>query len=182
MYLDDNVNINTNTMNTMNKELVATKGYTTYNGSNGLDYILQLEKQGVMKRSGSRYFATKSKEVEAQIFNSTDYDFYCQYVEGETEKILQELNCVVSWNTGNTVYPMDDLAVGIASLHGQNVDIILRSDAALYTRVQENITPEFYIEYLWKRGPRKPAREDIRMVYNQLFRTAGLESARNPLF
>ena len=151
-------------------ELKATKSVTTYAGTKGMDYIVTLVGEGVLHMSGSRYFNGKDPSL-VPIDEDTDFDFYCQYIEGETEKILERFNCRVTWGT-NAAYPLDGLAVGVVELHDEPVQIILRSNAALYTRVQSSISVDFYRNYLWKRGPNKPQRAQIQDIYNQLFKIA----------
>lgn len=150
-------------------ELVEIKqSVAEYFGGQNIAYAFELEKKGILFASGSRYFANLNKKIA--ITPSTDYDFYMQYSD-ENLKLIENFNCSVRY-THDPRYPFDDLAVAIVTLHNDNAQIIMRSDAALYNKVQQTIHSDFYHDYLWKSGPNKPQREQIMRIYNQLFNTA----------
>ena len=139
-----------------------------YFGGQNIAYAFELEKKGILFASGSRYFAKLNKKIN--ITPSTDYDFYMQYSE-ENLKLIENFDCSVRY-TYDPRYPFDDLAVAIVTLRNDNAQIIIRSDAALYSKVQQSILSDFYHDYLWKSGPNRPQREQIMRIYNQLFITA----------
>lgn len=153
----------------MSVELTEIKqSAASYFGGQNLAYAFELEKKGILFASGSRYFANISKKI--QITPSTDYDFYMQYNDANLE-LIKNFDCSVRY-TYDPRYPFDDLAVAIVTLSNDNAQIIIRSDAALYGKVQQSILGDFYHDYLWKSGPNKPQREQIMRIYNQLFITA----------
>lgn len=85
-------------------------------------------------------------------------------------ELISKLDCSVYY--GTEIYPLDDLAIAIVKLNSSDAQIIMRSDANLYSNVQRTISPSFYRDYLWKSGPNTPSRAQIMQTYNQLFRTA----------
>lgn len=135
---------------------------------------------------GSRYFAQKFPG-EIQINSDTDYDYFIQS-SPEVYAILDKssaqmligrlvINDIMSVTSPR--YPMDDLAEAIYEYvyppTGRTYQLVVRSDAKLYKKVINTITPEFYKTYLWKSSKTKEPYVDSRLImaiFNQLFRTS----------
>jgi hypothetical protein len=162
-----------------------------------------LKNLGYPRLFGSREMSTRevicgfdpSLQIGTQIFATTDWDFSQQYSEllhnylvaaGFTSYSKEELGAYA-----------DDLTVGVyvkeyhphfnwqtlevySSDEVVTMNVVLHSDEALFRCVWESITPEFYYKYIWKRSPRYErldageAKERIREVMNQLYRTANV--------
>jgi hypothetical protein len=134
--------------------------------------------------SGSRYFNRKFGDELIPISERTDHDLYKQYKEGDDDMlsklgfdlINQKLN-INGVYVNDAKYPLDDLAVSIWEHEGSNIQVILRTDEELYSKVLSGISCEFYQTFLWKSSPifvfeHKPSlsRTDLVMkIMNQLF-------------
>lgn len=118
---------------------------------------------------GSRYFALNYPDI-IQINKDTDWDFYAQ----DSDKIFDTLmgrGYYSKFNT-NSIYVGDDLLSNImVNDKFPSIQVLLRTDAKLYTKVVESLAPEFYRDYLWKSGPNYCARGQIQSIFNQLFKT-----------
>jgi hypothetical protein len=136
-----------------------------------------------------------SLQIGTQISATTDWDFSQQHSE-----LLHDYLIAAgfrSYSKEELGAYADDLTAGvyIKEYHPHfnwqtlepysrdevvTVNIVLHSDEALFRRVWSSITPEFYYKYIWKRSPRYEhldsgeARERIREIMNQLYRTANV--------
>jgi hypothetical protein len=136
-----------------------------------------------------------SLQIGTQIYSTTDWDFSQQHSEPLHDYLIaagfrshskEELGAYADDLTAGvyikeyhppfdwkhlTIYSSDEVVT---------VNIVLHSDEALFRRVWSSITPEFYYKYIWKRSPRYEhldsgeARERIREIMNQLYRTANV--------
>ena len=101
----------------------------------------------------------------------TDYDFYATHTPGIISFLLSsgfvETDCSKKANTLSNIYLLDDEAFTI--VQKDNVQVVLRNNAAFYRAVFENISPEFYYTYLWKSSPAAPDRSQIQSIFNMLF-------------
>lgn len=123
-----------------------------------------------LRLSGSRYFANEYPNV-ITVNEFTDWDYYVQFSPEVMDTLMEfkskgELFSLTEAQANYT----DNLAVSI--FFGSDFQIVVRSDAALYQKVIERISPEFYRDYLWKSSQNGPNREQIQRIFNQLFEMA----------
>lgn len=126
-----------------------------------------LAEPGRFFQCGSRWFADRYPDI-IQVKETTDWDFYCHDSEHNHDRLLELGFHRVAEHNG--IYPLDDLAVAIYAF--ADVQVIVRTDAARYSKTILRIDPEFYRDYLWKSGPNKPERVQIQRIFNQLFKMA----------
>lgn len=129
------------------------------------DHTDLLKEPGRFLQCGSRWFADRYPDI-IQIKETTDWDFYCNDSEHNHNRLLELGFRRIA--DQNPVYPLDDLAVAIYAF--ADVQVIVRTDTARYSKTILRIDPEFYRDYLWKSGPNKPERTQIQRIFNQLFK------------
>lgn len=137
---------------------------------------------------GSRSMASRwatdtfnpAEKIGKEIHASTDYDIAAEF----NQKNIDFLESI-GFHGADHLYLKDDLTqeifkktiVATGGPFGQMVEVqvIMRKQNSLFMSVWENISAEYYYEYLWKRGPRfkrmrAPAiRKEIREAMNQLY-------------
>lgn len=128
------------------------------------------------KRADSYFPPTEQDIIESMVIpinEDTDYDFYAAY-SAELDAFLRANGFEPTMTFDKDCddgYDPDDLCVMI--LCRENVQIVLRTDAELYKAVFENLTPEFYRQYLWKSsGEPTVVRSNIQMIFNVMFNIA----------
>lgn len=121
---------------------------------------------------GSRYFALKFPDI-IKIDKDSDWDFYVQETDEIYNTLIDRGYTPQLYNQGDPAYHGDELLSCIMiNTRFPYTQVLLRTDAKLYTKVIKSISPEFYRDYLWKSGPNYCIRENIQNIFNQLFRTA----------
>lgn len=147
---------------------------------------------------GSRSMASRpAKEgfdpavmIGAQIDGNTDWDFSAPYSEKNHDALAAA--GFAYWPPGALSYK-DELTRGVyIKTYPHKFDmfnpviydsvptanVVLRSDYPLFVQTWDSIDPEFYYNHIWKRSPtyefqeRRLAKERIRDIMDQLFRTA----------
>jgi hypothetical protein len=114
----------------------------------------------------------KSIEVKIAIDDSTDWDFYVSADQGEIiSTLINDFGMAQSPRDKNELYPYDILTTNI--LYTAGVQIVVRSDCDIYTKVLEQIPGDFYRDFLWKSGPNKPSKEQIQRILDMMFTIAG---------
>lgn len=137
---------------------------------------------------GSRYFNKLAPEL-IKIDNYTDWDLYGQD-SPENRELLENLGFILYADKEDDDrhikrqniefdsdrywhYKGDDLLVRI---YGEDIDIkysmqvLLRTDANLYKRVFENMTPNFFHDKIWKGSGKGLTRKEIQTTMNKLFK------------
>jgi hypothetical protein len=112
---------------------------------------------------------------------TTDWDIAAEFTD-ENIKILEKMGFVGTTN----LYHPDDLTqeiycnrvkvpAGSGMPHLVEVQVILRNNNRLFMDVWESVTPEFFYNNLWKRGPKyirmkkDSAKSMIQQTMNQLY-------------
>lgn len=132
-----------------------------------------LQSNGVCKLGGSRYFAMKYPDI-IQVKKTTDWDFYAQDTT-ETRNALVNRGYYLAYSIDKDEYEGDtNLNQIYKHIEFPEIQVLLRYDVELYTKVIKSIEPEFYRDYLWKSGPNYCSRDQIQAIFNQLFETASL--------
>ena len=130
-----------------------------------LDKLFELCRAGKLHQCGSRYFAAIGPSY-VQVGEDTDYDFFCG-VEMKDELLSLGLLEVIVRST--ELYDlMDNDTAAILASEDRKIQVVLRFNPALYNKMHNSISPEFYRDYLWKSGVSNPERKQIRAIINQL--------------
>lgn len=117
-------------------------------------------------RGGSRRMAEKYPTL-IHLKPSTDYDFYIQDTVENRNKLSQYIS-----GTFIDTHGYGDIDAACIFLLG-DCQVVLRHDAAKYNSMFESLSGEFYRDYLWKSGPNKPSKDQIKAIINQLLMTIG---------
>ena len=116
---------------------------------------------------GSRFMAKKYPKI-ISVTAHTDHDFYIQDSPA-IRQLLKELGG--QEHTYATPPYCDDDCNAIYLFPIDGCQVVLRKNAYAYNKMFDTIDGEFYRDYLWKSGPNKPQREQIKAIINQLLRT-----------
>lgn len=124
---------------------------------------------------GSRYMKQKDSNLFA-LTKDTDYDFIVPNTDAN-KKFLKIKSDVYVDNIHNSRdYYFDNTTVAIAKFIGKfdaEVQISVRNDYGKVVSVWKNMDPEFYYNFIWKRGP-VLANNDYKylskIVMNQLYK------------
>jgi hypothetical protein len=136
--------------------------------SEALDYCY-----GNYYLNGSRLFNETSDLIK--IDSSTDYDFCVEYSSKETTRLIELgfLHYMYNNRSENNEYlDMTAMSIWYGQLEGKSIQVVQRHDCKAWMQMVDSITPEFYDRYIWKSGPYKPSRENIRTILNQLYITS----------
>ncbi len=133
---------------------------------------------------GSRRMAEKYPDKIAQYIKpSTDWDFCCIDTK-ENREVLEHLGFILQPRNGERYW--DNLLVDMYKHPEQPVDVLIRHDVKIYADAFESLSPEVFINTLWKssptRNPNEPLsyfRDRVSKYFNGLFRLHGYQD-RSP--
>lgn len=112
---------------------------------------------------------SRSKLPLEKLSPDTDWDYAAQY-EPEVERLLLKEN----WEPVATRDYYD--ANTIAVYEKGNTQISLRRDLDLYKRIWNDVDPEFYSTYLWKKSPTAWGWGKRRAWFNEKYKEYECES------
>lgn len=151
------------------------KNLTLKKKTDKLVTVNTIKKMGAIP-CGSRFFAKRFPEC-VFINDKTDHDYFIQYDEQLYKELKEDGFNGVHRNDvyipqeilDETVkYPFDDDCMAI--LNGSNCQLIMRNDAVMYSDVIHSMTGEFYRDYIWKSGENKPSKQQIRSIFNAMYK------------
>ena len=154
---------------------VDMKNLTLKKKTNKLVTVNTIKKMGAIP-CGSRFFAKRFPEC-VFIKDKTDHDYFIQYDEqlyndlkedGFVSMHRKEVYMPQVILDENVKYPFDDDCMVI--LNGSNCQLIMRNDAVMYSDVIHSMTGEFYRDYIWKSGENKPSKQQIRSIFNAMYK------------
>lgn len=100
--------------------------------------------------TGSRYFHERDPDL-IKLRPDTDYDFVIGVGEfGEAEGALYKLGFQSKSSFDYTTKTGTVMVLGMVTEDGVGVDLIVKSNIAMYLRAFEQMTPEFYYCRIWK--------------------------------
>jgi hypothetical protein len=133
---------------------------------------------------GSRRMAEKYPDKIAPLMKpNADWDFCC-IDSKENRDAIERLGFICQHRNGSSYW--DDLLVDIYKHPEMPVDVLIRHDVKIYADAFESLSPEVFIDRIWKssptRNPKEPTsyfRERVSTYFNALFRLHGYQD-RSP--
>ena len=119
--------------------------------------------------TGSRYWNSLNKEL-IPLANNSDYDYVAEY----SFELVEELRSIgfetrnASFSNGKNVFAKQySDADTIIVCYFKDIQVILKKNVQSYVALQNILTPEFYIKYLWKRYvPISKIQEVLNLLLN----------------
>ncbi len=128
-------------------------------------------------------FGSRSK---ISVGPDSDWDFAAEYSEENHQKLMDAgYKCLgirsgYSWMAQETTaykeqfQYCDELSVAfyIKEVDDTSINVVLKTDMALFKKVWEPISEQFFVDFIWKQGPFFISNRHITQVMNQLFEVA----------
>ena len=116
----------------------------------------------------------------------SDWDFAAEYSDENHQKLMAAgYRCLgirqgYTWMAQETTaykeqfQYCDQLSVAfyLKEVDNTSINVVLKNDMVLFKKVWEDISEQFFVDFIWKQGPFFISKSHITQIMNQLFEVA----------